>query len=88
MATRFHAAEPVSQEFFASPGVAAAFPAIICAYTYGSQPWSSDRSSRADGLILRYVSNARSALSIIVSAIAIHGFVWLKTAPFSLYPGG
>ena len=37
IATRFHAAVPVSQEFFASPWVAASFPAIICAYTYGSQ---------------------------------------------------
>ena len=34
------------------------------------------------------MSNARSALPTIVSAITIHGFVWLKTPPFSLYPGG
>ena len=31
IAMRFHAAEPVSQEFFASPGVAAAGPAIVWA---------------------------------------------------------
>ena len=29
--TNVHAAVPVSQEFFASPGVAASGPAIICA---------------------------------------------------------
>ena len=33
MAYQFHAAVPVSQLFFASPGFAASFPAIICEYT-------------------------------------------------------
>jgi hypothetical protein len=31
IATKFQAAVPVSQEFFASPGVGASRPAIICA---------------------------------------------------------
>ena len=39
IATKFQAAEPVSHEFFASPCVGAALPAIICAYTYGSHRW-------------------------------------------------
>ena len=51
IATRFQAAVPVSQEFLASPWVGASLPAIICAYTYGSQRWMSAMSCRADGLI-------------------------------------
>src|SRR5579872_4620060 len=47
IATRFHAAVPVSQEFFASPGVAASFPAIICAYTYGRGPGPRRSAFRA-----------------------------------------
>ena len=53
IATRFQAAVPVSHEFFASPCVGASRPAIICAWTYGSQRWSSLISSRADGFVRR-----------------------------------
>lgn len=42
IATKFEAAAPVSQEFFAaSPWLADAGPAIICAYTYGSERCTS-----------------------------------------------
>src|SRR5690606_21974776 len=50
-ATKFHAAVPVSQLFFASPWRTASLPAIICAYTYGSSRWISLISSRYAGAI-------------------------------------
>ncbi len=53
IATKFQAAVPVSHEFFASPSVGASRPAIIWAYTYGSQRWTSEIASRAEGLIRR-----------------------------------
>src|SRR5262245_54940129 len=87
-ATKLHAAVPVNHEFLASPGAAASRPAIVCAYTYGSQRCTSLWSSRADGLINTYDSNARSPSPARTFAIVIHGFVWQKTLAFSLYPGG
>jgi hypothetical protein len=53
-ATYDHAAVPVSHEFFASPNVGASRPAIVCAYTYGSDRWTSLIASRADGLMRRW----------------------------------
>ena len=46
-ATKFQAAVPVSQEFLASPARTASFPAIICAYTYGSSLCTSEMASRS-----------------------------------------
>ncbi len=53
MATMFQAAVPVSHEFLASPCVGASRPAIIWAYTYGSQRCTSEMASRTEGLMRR-----------------------------------
>ena len=87
IATRFQAAVPVSQEFFASPCVGASRPAIVWAYTYGSQRWTSELLAGA-GVDPQVVLSAASPSPAIASAIISQGFVWQNTLAFSLYPGG